>query len=78
MNIEISEDIIEKTRGCKKNFSCLDGSSECLCEVKGASGYDILFVNPESNGDCTYCTPFGKSFLCHCPTRNEIYNRYSI
>jgi hypothetical protein len=78
VNIEISEDIIEKTRGCKKNFSCLNGSSECLCEVEGSSGYDILYINPDSNRDCIYCTRLGTSSLCSCPARNEIYNRYKI
>jgi len=77
-NMEVSEETIKKTSGCKKNFACLNGNRECFCAVEGTSGYNVLFVNPESNRDCDYCTPFGKSFLCHCPTRNEIYNLYGI
>jgi hypothetical protein len=77
-NMEVSEDILKQTRRCKKNFSCLNGSGECCCEVEGTSGYNVLFVNPESNRDCNYCTLFGKSFLCHCPTRNEIYNQCNV
>ncbi len=78
MHLEIGEDTLRKTRNCGNDFSCLKGGKECLCEAVGSSGYDVLFINPNSNRDCIYCTSFSNSFLCHCPTRNEIYNRYKI
>jgi hypothetical protein len=78
MNAKISEDTLRKTRNCGNDFSCLNDEKECLCEAVGSSGDDVLFINPNSNRDCIYCTPFSNSFLCHCPTRNEIYNRYKI
>ena len=78
MKVKISKDTLSKTKNCGNDFSCLKGKKECLCEVVGSSGYDVLFINPHSNRDCIYCTPFSNSFLCHCPTRNEIYNRYKI
>ena len=78
MRLEIGENTLRKTRNCGNDFSCLKGEKVCLCEVVGSSGYDVLFVKPKSKKDCSYCTPFSNSFLCHCPTRNEIYNRYKI
>ena len=78
MDIKIDEDTLEKTKYCKKGFSCLSGENECLCEVKYSAGYNTIYINPNSNRDCTYCIRFGSSFICFCPTRNEIYNRYQI
>ncbi len=78
MDIKIDEDTLDRTQYCEKGFSCLGGGEQYLCEVKCPAQYNTLFINPKSDRDCTYCTLFGNSLLCFCPTRNEIYNRYQI
>jgi hypothetical protein len=78
VDIAINEDILKKTTDCTNNFSCLSGEKECLCEARGMAGYNSLFINPKSNRDCTYLNPFGSSFFCFCPTRNEIYRQYGV
>ena len=78
MDIKIDEDTLKKTTECEKNFSCLSGENECLCEAVVSSGNRFLFIDPKSNISCNHCMPFGNYFLCDCPTRNEIYRLYQI
>jgi hypothetical protein len=78
VDMQVNGPILKNTIKCKNNFSCLSGEKECLCEVRALSGYNSLLIYPKSDRDCFYLNPFGSSFFCFCPTRNEIYNRYKI
>jgi len=78
MNIRISEEVLKKTTECKKNFSCLSDKKRDWCEAESSPGYDTLFVKVKRGNSCKYLIPYVDSFLCICPTRNEIYKRYGI
>jgi hypothetical protein len=78
VGMEVNSSILKNTTKCKNNFSCLTGEKECLCEVRASSGHNSLLIYPKSDRDCFYLNPFGSSFFCFCPTRNETYNRYKI
>jgi hypothetical protein len=75
--MKIDEDTLDRTKFCEKRFSCLSGEKKYLCEVKFCNICNTLFINPNDR-DCNYYIPYGNSFLCFCPTRNEIYKRYKI
>lgn len=81
MRYSIDREIIEKTRKCSRDFSCLENNPECMCSVEHTAGINknILFISPsDTNDHCDYQMKFGNTFVCSCPTRLEIYKNYSV
>jgi hypothetical protein len=76
--VKINEEIIKNTSKCKKDFSCLSGLRNNLCQVELNVGDKIHFVKCMSNEPCDYRISFGYSFVCLCPVRKELFNRYNI
>jgi hypothetical protein len=77
MVITVSEEILNQTADCDKNFSCLSFQDE-LCEVLDKIGKGFLFVDCRE-AECSYCQPVGYAGgACSCPTRMELYERYGI
>lgn len=78
MQLKVSEDVLKDTSNCKQGFSCLAGKGDCLCEVEDSSNGMVLFIKPAcKSGFCYYRLSFGCSFICNCPVRKEIFNRYN-
>ncbi len=77
MNIKVDDNIIQKTTKCRKNFSCLSGENP-FCTVESCIEKEIHFIKCFSNEPCNYRVHFGYSYVCICPVRKELYNRYKI
>jgi hypothetical protein len=77
-DIRIDDVIIKKTTKCKHDFSCLSGDKRRLCDVVASNGDDIVEIKAQPFRSCSYCMCLDSASYCHCPTRNEIYNRYRI
>lgn len=78
MELKVSEEVLKDTSNCKQGFSCLSGKRECLCEVEDSSNGMVIFIKPSCKlGLCHYRLSFGRSFICNCPVRKEIFNRYN-
>jgi hypothetical protein len=77
MDIQISEDILRKTISCEKNFICLSDQKD-LCEMKSQIVRVVYFVKHLKDKRCNYSLSFDNDYICNCPTRQEIYNRYRI
>lgn len=71
---QVSEEIIEKTRACTKNYSCL--KYKPLCEIDHSINNRVHFIKCLNNALCPYKISYGSDFICSCPTRKEIYNKY--
>jgi hypothetical protein len=78
MGIDISEDILKKTVGCKKEFACLSGDQKNLCEIEECLPDTIYFVKCLKDETCSYAIPYGPTYFCMCPVRREIYSRYRV
>ena len=78
MDIEVSEFAILATTKCKKDFSCLGGKQECMCEVAGANGHKTVAIKAKSVLSCKYLLHLNASSYCLCPVRNAIYNNYKV
>jgi hypothetical protein len=63
MNIEINDDIVQKTTKCRKNFSCLSGEITHICKVEECMG-EIIFIKCKEQSLCEYRTYFGYSQIC--------------
>jgi hypothetical protein len=80
LKYKIDSKILSETTECKSNFSCLAGKKECFCDIEESNIHDagIIFIRPVKNISCTYVMSFGYSWLCTCPIRKAIYNKYGI
>ena len=76
--IRISEDSLKNAGKCKKNHSCLSGQRDDLCKVELNVDDKIHFVKCMSKESCPYRIYFGYSYVCLCPVRKELFNRYNI
>ena len=84
MKIEVSSEVVATTTQCQKGFPCLSQPVETLCKVE-RSVYDnvrndmVIFVHcRKASPPCSYQMAFGDGFICSCPTRRAIYNRYKL
>ncbi len=77
MNISISESARNAATRCKKKFSCLKDKKKC-CEVEDCINDSVLFVKSTYNPSCPYQQLFGNEFICNCPVRKELYDKYRI
>ncbi len=75
--IKINEEILKNTTRCKKDYSCLSGERS-LCMIELSVDGKIHFIRCVNNEPCSYRVPFGYSFVCTCPVRKELHNRYGI
>ena len=77
MDITISEETLNRTTRCKKDFSCLSPETRDCCKVTDSPTPDIIFTGCWKRDDCPYCLRFGGAeSVCECPVRIEIYNKH--
>ncbi|VVB84584.1 Uncharacterised protein [uncultured archaeon] len=78
IDLKLNDGIIKSADRCKKNHSCLSGDSDNLCKVEMCVGDKIHFIKCLNENLCSYRIPFGYSFVCTCPVRKELYNRFKV
>jgi hypothetical protein len=78
MEIKVSLEAIEATTHCTKGFACLAGEAETICEVCKCVGGNVHFIDSSEMVHCCYKMSFGDRYLCRCPVRKELYNRYKL
>ena len=74
----VSEKTINETDKCDKNFTCLEEDGKNLCPIEDCVGGKVHFIKCLDSKPCQYKTFFGDGFVCCCPTRKELYNKYKI
>lgn len=76
VKLEIDELVVKKTNHCTHRFECLKVENYFLdAKVEKCLDGEILFVSC-GNRRCNYRMDFGKSTICYCPTRKEIFRKY--
>jgi hypothetical protein len=78
MEIRISEDIVEQAIECEKQFSCLSGNLGCLCKARKYVADEVLLIENGKGEKCVYFRSLGRSQMCLCPVRKEIFKRYEV
>lgn len=76
--IEIDKAILNNTNACGKNFECLKNENHIYCKVESCVSDKVHFVKCKSENSCNYKISFADSFVCNCPTRKEIFNKYGF
>ena len=78
MDINVSDRIRKAAACCKKGFSCLQKGKGDFCAVEDCVNDSVLFVKSQYNASCPYQQSFGNEFICNCPVRKELYDKYRI
>ena len=78
MIFNVDDSIIRKTTQCEKNLSCMSETKTELCKITRNVEDKVYFVKCEENESCSYRLSFGDSFICNCPVRKAIYNKYNV
>ncbi len=80
MHNHVSKEKIDMTTRCKCDFKCLHDDSFQVCPVENPitpqGVYFIKMVHSICNS--SYCLSFGNSYICRCPVRKELYERYKV
>lgn len=77
MNLQIDIDTLSRTTKCTRDFACLTDSGQ-LCRVENCVDNKVHFIQCRHDAKCNYQISYGYSYICTCPTRKEIYNRYGL
>lgn len=78
MKIEIPLEVINKTKQCQKEFSCLSQPVEKLCKIERDPVFNNFFFRCVTAAPCSYKIPSDNGYYCVCPTRIAIYEKYKI
>lgn len=75
--IRICDRIREAATRCKKKLACLE-DTDCICPVEDCVNDSVLFVKSDDFVPCPYQQMFGNEFICNCPVRKELYDKYRV
>ncbi|OGW42389.1 MAG: hypothetical protein A2010_08880 [Nitrospirae bacterium GWD2_57_9] len=78
MRINVSKPVLTQTTLCQNEFACLSSALTRLCKVRGHLMKDALIIDCAAGSLCKYQLSFGSWSVCSCPTRKEIYDRYTV
>ena len=82
MDIHVSDEVRRAATNCKKEFSCLERERNNICTVlctkEDCINGIVHFIKCLNEGSCSYQHSFGDGFICGCPVRKEIFNKYKI
>ena len=70
MNLEVSTEVLKLADRCTQGYRCLKGT---LAEPEVMLTGNPRFICHEPD-PCAYKFPFGRTFFCTCPVRQEIYD----
>ena len=73
--IEMDKEVLKKTI-CENNFECLNNEDHNYCKVEKSIEDKVFFIENFNHRDCNNTIPFGKSDICICPVRKEIFKKY--
>ena len=73
----VDQSIVEQTKKCDQNFACLNGSCYPSCKIASCVSNSVHFIE-KFERDCPYHQEFGFSYVCMCPVRKEIYNKFAV
>jgi hypothetical protein len=77
MLFHLNSNTIEQTT-CPDNFKCLQHTHCGMCQVERRIPGNNISVSGDGRESCHYRSMAGLSFICNCPVRIELYDRYGL
>jgi len=59
-------------------FLCICDEPGEICSVERVIPGTALYINPKEHCYCAYLRTYGAEFICNCPVRHELYEKYNI
>ena len=78
MVYEIDDKILDLTTRCLCDFLCICDEPGEICPVERVIPGTALYINPKEHCYCAYLRTYGAEFVCSCPVRRELYEKYNI
>lgn len=76
--MEINDDIKEQATECEKGMGCVKNKDHKICKVESFISDKVIFVKCLDTKYCGYKLSFGSFYVCTCPVRKEIFDKYKI
>ena len=74
--MEIKDEITAQATECEKGLGCIKNADHHICKVETFINDKVIFVKCLDDKYCSYKLAFGSFFVCTCPVRREIFNKY--
>lgn len=76
MKYDVPVEIIESAAECTRQSACLKNNGHRCCPVIETIGSEVLFIDPDANLYCDYRLSFAGGWICTCPVRKHLHQRY--
>lgn len=73
---DIGSDVVERAAECQKAHGCLSGVEIKPCRMQYVSLGRFCCLKEHCDSDCVYCLSLDNEFICGCPVRVAIYDKY--
>lgn len=78
MVYEIDKEILNRTTKCEHKLVCLTDGNCPNCDVECRIGGNCVFVKLKEGRSCFYVIPHDGRYICSCPTRCALYEKYEV
>jgi len=78
MCYELNEDTLHHTTKCPREKRCLKRGGGPECEVDRIVEDGGVFLHSVKPEPCVYKMSFGYEYICHCPIRYELFDRFGV
>ena len=76
MQFDIDNEVVSKAAECEKAHACLSGMEVKPCRMQYVSLGKFCCLKQRCDSDCIYCLSLDNEFICGCPVRVAIYDKY--
>jgi hypothetical protein len=73
----INPNIIKSAVKCHRGLNCLTLNGIPDCNIHNKIAYEVG-PKKEFNTECKYIIKFHGKYLCTCPVRKDIFNKYDV
>jgi hypothetical protein len=78
MKIDPTSENMTAVAECNLNCDCHSAGCKPGCAISHVIHGDIYFTNSKHATGCAFEHPFGSSFMCLCPVRQELFRKQKV
>ena len=78
MSYQVSSETVNRTTRCLHDHACLTSDGWEMCRLERKLEGNGAFIASRVRNFCPYVMSFGDDYICNCPTRLELYDRYHV
>ena len=74
---DLKSQITSQAVRCENSHICMIDPGHNICEVEYTVGKEVEFIR-ELKHSCPYNSQYGDGFICYCPVRHELRQKFGI